>query len=194
MTDTATGPRPSPGKEYALVPHPDFPSRAITSITVSVERPDAAALTLRYCATGLLANVLVPDEVAPGFQDGLWRHSCFEAFAGIEGAQSYTEFNFSPSGRYAAYDFDDYRDGMRAADAPTVSHISMMRWQKTLELTWLVQWDAFEQSDHWQLALSAVIEETNGTKSFWALAHAPGPPDFHNRDCFIATLPAPEQP
>jgi hypothetical protein len=42
------------------------------------------------------------------------------------------------------------------------------------------------------LALTAVIEETDGTKSFWALAHAPGPPDFHNPDCFIATLPAPD--
>lgn len=41
------------------------------------------------------------------------------------------------------------------------------------------------------MGLSAVIEERDGTKSYWALAHAPGSPDFHNRDCFIATLPAP---
>ena len=37
--------------------------------------------------------------------------------------------------------------------------------------------------------LTAVIEEAGGVKSYWALAHPDGPPDFHNRDCFIAHLP-----
>ena len=44
------------------------------------------------------------------------------------------------------------------------------------------------------LAVSAVIEETDGTKSFWALRHPPGPPDFHHPDCFALTLPAPKSP
>ena len=39
------------------------------------------------------------------------------------------------------------------------------------------------------IALAAVIEEVGGHKSYWALAHPDGPPDFHNRDCFIAHLP-----
>ena len=43
-----------------------------------------------------------------------------------------------------------------------------------------------------KLGLSAVIEEIDGTKSYWALAHAPGPPDFHHPDCFALQLPAPE--
>ena len=47
-------------------------------------------------------------------------------------------------------------------------------------------------SGEWQMGLSAVIEERDGTKSYWALAHAPGPPDFHNRNCWIARLPAPD--
>ncbi len=41
------------------------------------------------------------------------------------------------------------------------------------------------------IALSAVIEETDGTKSYWALRHPPGPPDFHHPDCFALTLEAP---
>ena len=36
----------------------------------------------------------------------------------------------------------------------------------------------------WRLGLSAVIEETGGQKSFWALAHGPGKADFHHADCF----------
>jgi hypothetical protein len=42
----------------------------------------------------------------------------------------------------------------------------------------------------WQLALSAVIEETNGRISYWALAHPFGQPDFHHSDCFALDLPA----
>jgi hypothetical protein len=42
----------------------------------------------------------------------------------------------------------------------------------------------------WRLALSAVIEETNGRKSWWALAHPPGKADFHHPDSFVLELPA----
>ena len=43
-----------------------------------------------------------------------------------------------------------------------------------------------------KIALSAVIEETDGTKSYWALRHPPGAPDFHHPDCFALTLEAPD--
>ena len=39
-----------------------------------------------------------------------------------------------------------------------------------------------------ELGLSAVIEEQDGTKSYWALAHPDGPPDFHDPACFAASL------
>lgn len=41
-----------------------------------------------------------------------------------------------------------------------------------------------------KIGLSAVIEETDGTKSYWALAHPDGPPDFHDPACFVLELPA----
>ena len=41
----------------------------------------------------------------------------------------------------------------------------------------------------WDIGLSAVIEEIDGTKSYWALAHGNGPPDFHNPTCFAYHLP-----
>ena len=41
----------------------------------------------------------------------------------------------------------------------------------------------------WQLGLSAILEEIDGTKSYWALAHPPGDkPDFHDPVCFAARL------
>jgi hypothetical protein len=41
----------------------------------------------------------------------------------------------------------------------------------------------------WIAGVSAVIEEANGAKSYWALAHPPGKPDFHHPDCFRLELP-----
>jgi len=40
-----------------------------------------------------------------------------------------------------------------------------------------------------RVGLSAVIEESDGTKSYWALAHGSDKPDFHDPDCFVARLP-----
>jgi hypothetical protein len=40
----------------------------------------------------------------------------------------------------------------------------------------------------WRLGLSALIEETSGRKSYWALAHPPGKADFHHPDCFVHEL------
>ena len=44
--------------------------------------------------------------------DELWQTTCFEAFLEPRAATAYREFNFSPSGDWAAYDFDGYREGM----------------------------------------------------------------------------------
>jgi hypothetical protein len=40
----------------------------------------------------------------------------------------------------------------------------------------------------WRLGLSAVIEDTSGRMSYWALAHPAGKPDFHHLDCFAYEL------
>jgi hypothetical protein len=49
---------------------------------------------------------------------------------------------------------------------------------------------AVPADSNWQLGLSAVLEETDGTKSYWALTHPnPEKPDFHHPGCFVARLP-----
>jgi hypothetical protein len=45
-----------------------------------------------------------------------------------------------------------------------------------------------------EIGLSAVLHETDETKSYWALAHPPGNPDFHHPDCFALNLAAPARP
>src|ERR1700730_8219275 len=41
----------------------------------------------------------------------------------------------------------------------------------------------------WRIGLAAVIEDTSGHKSYWALAHPPGKADFHHSDSFALEFP-----
>ena len=97
----------------------------------------------------------------------------------------YREFNFSPSTQWAAYDFDSYRAGMRNADV-LAPRIEVRYGPERYEL-----YAAFDLpgGTPWRLALTAVIEETDGVKSYWALKHPPGKPDFHHADGFVLELP-----
>ena len=45
-----------------------------------------------------------------------------------------------------------------------------------------------------RMGLSMVIEELDGTKSYWALAHPPGAPDFHHPACFAHQVEPPSKP
>src|SRR3954447_23471268 len=113
MTDIPTGPQPSLGKEegFVLVPHPDFPSSAVGSITVDVEVDSQGLLSLTYHVANAADAILWPLPSRGGRADRLWEHSCFEAFVGRAGEEGYTEVNIATSGQWAVYDFDGYRAG-----------------------------------------------------------------------------------
>ena len=44
------------------------------------------------------------------------------------------------------------------------------------------------------IALSAVVEQSNGSLSYWALKHPPGRPDFHHADGYVLELAGEESP
>ncbi len=145
-------------------------------------------LEIRFVLTGDISRVLLPPERPGSRRDELWRSTCFEAFvACAEGA--YQEFNVAPSSDWAAYDFDSYRHGMRHA-ATMIPRSSQSRTSQTFRL----DLHLMLAEPVTRLGLAAVIEETGGTKSYWALRHPPGKPDFHHPDCFAFALPAPENP
>jgi hypothetical protein len=58
---------------------------------------------------------------------------------------------------------------------------ALFRLQASLELG---QLSDLPRDARWRLGLSALIEETSGRRSYWALTHPPGKPDFHHPDCF----------
>jgi hypothetical protein len=171
---------------HTLRLHPDSLCAAATRIEVDVSRLRPGSLVLSYIVSGKIGDLRLPPVVAAARADELWQHTCFEAFIGPSGRAEYCEFNFAPSTQWAVYRFDGYRSGMRIATeigAPQIeARPSAERYtlQAKLELNRL--------SPPWRLGLSAVLEETNGRKSYWALAHPPGRADFHHSDCFVLEL------
>ena len=95
--------------ENHLICHPDSVCIAAELLCVGLEWLPEGHLKLRYELTGDLTQLRIPAPQSPGEADGLWEHTCFEAFIAVEGEAGYHEFNFSPSGQWAAYAFSDYR-------------------------------------------------------------------------------------
>lgn len=169
-----------------LHPHPDFPAPDGVLLSVRWSMTEQNTLTIIYHVTDPEGRILWPAP-AQGRTDGLWQHSCFEAFIGSTTGPAYAEFNVAPSGAWAAYAFDDYRAGMRDLSLPTDPVIAGEGgcWRATFDLTGLA--DLLGPAP-WRLAITAVIEATDGSKSYWSLVHPAGKPDFHHPDCFAARL------
>jgi hypothetical protein len=171
---------------HALRLHPDSICVAATDLEVEIARPQPDRLILTYVVRGTISDLLLPPTVTSTRADELWQHTCFEAFVRPLAGSGYYEFNFSPSTQWAAYRFDSYRNGMRIAteiDTPNIeieSSAERYKLRASLKLASL--------PSPIRLGLSTVIEETNGRKSYWALAHPPSKADFHHSDCFALEL------
>jgi hypothetical protein len=177
---------------HLLVAHPAFPPAAVQAVEGKWGIV-GSWLQLRWRIEGA-ARVKLPPFTGRKRADELWQTTCCEMFIWPAGGESYTEFNFSPSEAWAAYDFSSWRQDMverPVSHDPVISPRggrNMLIVDVALPLGDLPPLPA-------ALSLTAVIEEQSGTRSFWALAHGnPERPDFHDPACFGARLAPPEAP
>ena len=184
-------------KTYWLACHEDSPQSALNGIRVDISRRNERTLFAEFRALGDMSKVEWPGDQLLGHENWaraneLWQHSCFELFVRKPIGPEYAEVNLATNARWAAYGFHSYRNGMCPVEDLTLVK-AVWRIQPRRVQLWarLELPEEFRDGD-WHLGLSAVIEETRGTKSYWALAHPPGKPDFHHPTCFAATLPPPE--
>ena len=167
----------------ALARHPAAPCAALTGIQVHLAR-DKKLLKVVYMLEGDIARLRIPSPRAPRVAERLWQHTCCEIFIAREGAPGYREFNLSPSGEWAAYAFDDYRQRGRDVE-PVDPGIRVKHEPRRLELAASVP---IAENGKLRIGLSVVVEEDGGQLSYWALRHAPGKPDFHHADAFALEL------
>lgn len=170
-----------------LIPHPASPPIAL-SLTVAVST-EPRELVLHYRVRGDVAAVRWPEPQGGGMADGLWRHTCLEAFIAQAGQGAYREFNFSPSGQWADYAFSRTRVRDQLAAAPQAPLIERRDAAPGVELVAVLDRRHLPPGP-WRLGLSAVIEDQRGQVSHWALHHPRPAPDFHDPAGWTLRLPA----
>ena len=186
-------------ESYWLTCHPDTEQSALTEIRIWPGRKGTSWLSLVFRALGAMDQIEWPhtDASANGpwsRADRIWQHSCFEVFVSIPGETGYLEINLATNGLWAAYAFDGYRSGMQNEGMVILTEAYWRIDERRVQMTAVVELPERFRGRPLNLAASAVIESKDGTKSYWALAHPPGQPDFHHPTCFATTLPAPEMP
>ena len=182
------------GCDIVLHPHPAQLPVPVIQIETGVVYSDDALIFSYQCRHQSDDNtgILLPTPVVPTACDNLWQHTCCEAFIGAEGidnANAYLEFNFSPSGCWAVYRFDAYRVRDESYICPCEPNIELRQLPDGFELTARVSSEVLPQAASWLVGLTAVIETTDGQKTYWALRHDAPQPDFHLRSQFVLPLP-----
>jgi len=183
-------------RALALAPHPaGVRDSAVRAIEAHVRRDPSGLLALRYTVRGELARLVIPPARSPRRAEDLWRHTCFEAFIAPGAGAAYLELNFSPSGEWAGYEFQAYRKPQAPdreprgpstpAQAPSVR---TMRAGQELTLEAAAVLECVRGDAPVRVALAAVLEDSSGALSYWALRHPSPRPDFHHPDNFALQI------
>jgi hypothetical protein len=174
-----------------LIRHAHAPSHAVQAVTAQATRTAEGKLALSYSLVGDPARLRVPAPGPARVGWKLWRHTCCEVFIRARSGTSYHEFNFSPSGEWAAYAFTRYREGTALTDEALNPQVAVESTKDRMNLSALV--DLARLSAEYgrsalAVGLAVIAEDDSGALSYWALRHAPGQPDFHHAESFALEL------
>lgn len=175
---------------HRLIPHPARPADRVRGVQVRCSWLADGILFLRWRIDGA-QQVVLPAYAGTGRADDLWKTTCFEMFLDL-GDGAYREFNFSPSGRWAACDFSAYRTLSGNFELQAWPETSVERGDAIIAGSVRVPCEALAGARLG--ALTAVVEEQGGVISFWASAHHKDQPDFHDATCFTTDFGSPQAP
>lgn len=170
--------------------HPASPASVALTVEAAARRLASGDVAFRYRVAGDVRAVRVGARAAARRTDELWRHTCFEAFLEAPGSARYLELNFAPSTEWAAYAFARYRERLEppALEAPAIRCTAGDAWLELEATVRLVTAGYAARAS--ALGLAAVIEDSAGRTSYWALAHPRATPDFHDAAAWTARLAA----
>jgi hypothetical protein len=169
-----------------LICHPSCQGAGDWQLRVKPSWAREGALRLVYHLSAPRSALAIPPRISPGRQDGLWRHSCCEAFISLFEEASYLEFNFSPSGAWALYAFADERVPLPMPQVEGLKKLPVVcceRRRHAWRLRAHIPQDLLPKPQPGQillLGLAAVVEDQQGRLTYWALEHPCPLPDFHH--------------
>lgn len=166
-----------------LRPHPQTPCAWVEALGVEIEVQERRTLAIRYRVAGDTARLRIPDARLDS--ERLWAHTCFELFMAPVAAERYLEHNFSPTGQSAQFAFASYRRRTASAFAGGRARPRVEPMALWLEARVPIPVDL---GDVVRLSPTAVLEDTAGTLSYWAMRHPGDRPDFHDRRGFVLAL------
>ena len=179
-------------RRVELIRHTGTASAGVVRrIDVEISWTPEGALRLRYFVDCDVSRIALPPPAAPRPVDGLWRHTCFEAFIAGEASTAYCEFNFSPSTEWAVYGFTSYREGMAQLEHALAPQVAVSITDDRIALEAIVPREtllALPGDSMLRLGLAAVIERADGGHSYWALTHPGDRPDFHDPAGFVLQI------
>jgi hypothetical protein len=177
------------GQSFSLKPFPLTDPLPLIKIVGTIGR-STNILSIRYALLGHLADLVIPGAAfRPARRNELWEQTCFELFVAPKDSPRYWEFNLSPAGDWNVYRFAFYRQGMEEETAITSLPFTVQRDSESLSLVLELDLDAIVRADQVvEVALSAVIKQSSGKVTHWALTHRGPQADFHCRDSFIIPL------
>ena len=158
---------------HVLRRHPDSRGFAAARVEVEVARPRADHLVLSYVVTGKMGDIRLPPVMPAARADELWQHTCFEAFVRAPSGAGVLRIQLCAVDAMGGLSVRrlpqrharcgrDRRARDRGAIEPRLATHCRPRW------SWIGLPD-LPRDASWRLGLSAVIEETSGGKSYWAL-------------------------
>ena len=176
-----------------LRPYFRSPCKAVRRISVDVGlEPGSGVFRVRYRIEGDIGRLALPATDFARRSDGLWQHTCFEAFLRPDASESYHEFNFAPSGDWAAYRFSTRRSDRSLPDLPAPL-VRFRSAQEACDLSADIPIAALPELAAARVihaGMAAVVETDDGGHSWWALSHGAEKPDFHDPATFLLQVTA----
>ncbi len=184
----------------ALQRHPTCPSHEAFRVDAHFKTKDAGVFEITHRIIWVAdemgdaspAPLHLPPPSPSRREDDLWRTTCLEAFfkpntTGVIDDAAYWEINISPSTAWASYFFSDYRTGGYPSTDLVVTDVSVQHKHGMLVTNAHIETRTAEAQSALRTAivgLSAVLETSDRSLSYWALAHGSAKPDFHHQDSF----------
>ncbi|MGH7886945.1 MAG: hypothetical protein ACREPG_03700, partial [Candidatus Binatia bacterium] len=84
---------PASSAVAVLIAHAGSRHQDINRIEAKVDGSQLGVLAVSYTLIADIDQLRMPLAGLPRHVDGLWRHSCFEAFIGMKDSAAYYEFN-----------------------------------------------------------------------------------------------------